>query len=87
MLAHLEEAADEARLVLHLLHGGLRPDDHVPDALAADAVVLGDLGQAQVLVVVEVEKFLLALGEEFSVKIKQHSHAVGLIFHGAPSFM
>ena len=72
--------------VLDLLHGGLRPDDDVPDALPGDARVFRDLRQRQILVIVEVEKFLLPVGQEFSVKIEEHSHTVRLIFQEiAPS--
>ena len=45
LLLHLHEAPDEARLILQLRHGGLRPDNDVPDALPGDAVVLSDLRQ------------------------------------------
>ena len=87
MFLHLEEAADQSRLVLNLLHGPLGADDDVPDALAADTAVFSDLGEAEVLIVVEVKKFPLSLGQKLPVKIEQHSHAVGLVFHGAPSFV
>ena len=70
MAPHLLEAPDQAGLVLHLLHDALRPDDHVPDALAGDAGVFRDLSQRQVLIVIEVKEFLLPLGEEFAVKSK-----------------
>ena len=86
MSPHLLEAADQAGLVLHLLHDALCPDDHVPDALTGDAGVFRDLSQGQVLVVVEVEEFLLPLGEEFAVKIEEHGHAIRLIFHELPHF-
>ena len=80
------EPLDDAGLILDLLHGGLRPDDHIPDALPGDARVFRDLRQGQVLIIVEVEKFLLPVGQEFPVKIEEHGHAVCLIFQEiAPS--
>ena len=63
------EAPDEARLVLHLLHDALRPDDHVPDALTGDACVFRDLRKGQVLIIIEVEELLLPLGEKLPIKI------------------
>ena len=60
-------------------------DDHVPDTLAGDAVILRDLSQGQVLIIVQVEKFLLPRGQDLAVKIEQHRHAIGLIFHVDPS--
>ena len=39
------EPLDQAGFVLQLGEDGLRPDDYVPDALAGDAVVFGDLAQ------------------------------------------
>ena len=82
----LHEALDEPRLVFDLGHVVLRAHDDVAHALAGDAVVLGDLGEGQVLVVVKLVKFLLPLGEEFAVEVKEHRHAKGLIFHGESSF-
>ena len=84
---HGVEALDEAGLVLQLGEGGLGPDDDVPDALAGDVVVLRNLTQGQVLIVIEVVELLLAIGEHVAVKIEEHRHAIGLIFHssGPPS--
>ena len=85
MGTHLLEAADETGLILDLLHLVLCPDDDVPDALAGDARVLRDLGEGEVVVVVEVEELLLPVGEELAVEIEEHGHAVGLILQGLPS--
>ena len=82
----LHKALDKAGLILDLGHVRLGADDDVAHALAGDAVVLGDLGERQVLVVVKLVKFLLPLGEEFAVEVKEHRHAKGLIFHGESSF-
>ena len=54
---------------------------YVPFMLWVNAVVLGDLTKGEILVVVEVVELFLALGEDVAVKIKQHCHAVSLIFH------
>ena len=81
LLLHGVEALDEAGLVLQVGEDGLRPDDHVPDALAGDAVVLGDLGQGQVLIIVEVVELLLPGSENVPVKIIQKGHPVCLAFH------
>ena len=75
------EAADDARLVLQLGEDGLGADDHIPDALAGDAVVLRDLGQGEILIVVEVVELLLAVGEHVAVEIIEQGHAVCLVFH------
>ena len=77
---------DDAGLVLDLLHGGLRPNDNIPDTLSGDARVFRDLRQREVFIVIEIEEFLLPVGEEFSVKIEEHGHAVSLIFQGTSSF-
>ena len=79
---HLGIAPDEPGLVLHLLHGRLGPHDHIPDPLAADAAVLRDLREAQILVVIEIEKLPLPLCQKLPVKIKEHCHAVCLVLHG-----
>ena len=42
-------------------------------------------GETEIFVVIEVKKFPLSLSQEFPVKIEQHSHAVGLVFHGVPT--
>ena len=34
----------------------------------------------------DVEEFLLPFGEEFTVKIEEHGHAISLIFHGFAPF-
>ena len=86
LLLHFVKAADDAGLVLQLVHGGLGADDHVPHALPGDAAVFGNLRQRQVLVVVEVKQLALPFGEDVTVKIEQHGHAVGLVFHGCSSF-
>ena len=86
MLLHLQEAVDQAGLVLQLRHGVFCPDDHVPHALPGDAAVFRDLRQRQILVVVQVKQLPLPRGQDIAVKIEQHGHAVGLVFHGAPSF-
>ena len=81
LFAHGVEPLDEAGLVLQVGEDGLRPDDHVPDPLAGDAVVLGDLGQRQVLIIVEVVELLLPGGEDVPIKIIQKGHPVCLAFH------
>ena len=73
---------DEPRFVFDLGHVVLRAHDHIAHALTGDAVVLGDLGQRQVLVIVEIVEFLLAVGEKLSIKVEEHRHAKGLVFHG-----
>ena len=83
---HPHKALEQAGLVLQLVHGGLGADDHVPHTLPGDAAVLGDLRQRQILVVVEVKQLALPVGEDVTVKIEQHGHAVGLVFHGLSSF-
>ena len=77
---------DDTGLVLDLLHGGFCPDDHVADALTGDACVFCNLCQRKILIIVEIEEFFLPVGEEFSVKIIEHSHAISLIFQGIPPF-
>ena len=57
-------------------------DDHISHALTGYAAVLGDLRQRQILIVVEIEQLALPLREDVAVKIEQHGHAVGLVFHG-----
>ena len=52
-----------------------------------DAVILRDLGQGQVLVIVQVEEFLLPRGQDLAVKIEQHRHAIGLVLHDGPSYV
>ena len=76
----VKRAADEVGLVLDFRHGGLRPDNDIPHALAGDAVVFRDFGQGQVLVIVEVVELLLAVRQQIAVKIIEHGHAVCLIF-------
>lgn len=56
----------QAGLVLHFLHDALRPDDHVPDALTGNARVFRDFRKGQVLIIVEIEEFLLPVCQEFS---------------------
>ncbi|MPM50880.1 hypothetical protein SDC9_97626 [bioreactor metagenome] len=80
MGAHLLKPADEAGLVLYLLHDGLRPDNHVPNALTGDPRVFRDLRQGEVIIIIVVEEFLLPVSEKFPIKIVEHGHAVGLIF-------
>ena len=79
---HAHKALEQARLVLQLVHGGLGADDHISHALTGYAAVLGDLRQRQILIVVEIEQLALPLREDVAVKIEQHGHAVGLVFHG-----
>ena len=57
----------------------------IEDALAGAAGVLRNLGQGEVVVVVEVKELLLPVSEELAVEIKEHGHAVGLIFQELPS--
>ena len=78
LLLHGMEALDETGLVFQVGEDTLRPDDHIPHTLAGDAVIFRDLSQREVLVVVEVIKFLLALGEHIAVKVVQQSHTVCL---------
>ena len=87
LLLHQHKALHEAGFVLQVGHDGLGPDDHVPDALAGDAVILRDLGQGQILVIVQVEEFLLPRGQDLAVKIEQHRHAIGLVLHDGPSYV
>ena len=87
LLLHQHEALHKPGFVLQVGHDGLGPDDHVPDSLAGDAVILRDLGQRQILVIVQVKKFLLPRGEDLAVKIEQHRHAIGLVFHDGPSYV
>ena len=81
------EPPDQAGLVLHFLHDALRPDDHVPDALTGNARVFRDFRKGQVLIIIEIEEFLLPVCQEFSIKIEEHGHAVSLIFHGEVSLL
>ena len=81
LLVHGVEPLDQAGLVLQLGEDGLGPDDNIPDSLAGDAIVLSDLAQGQVLVVIEVIKFLLAVSEHIAIKIIEHGHAISLTFH------
>ena len=78
---------DQAGLVLDFLHDSFRPDNHIPDALAGDARVFRDFRKRQVLIIIEIEEFLLPVCQEFSIKIEEHGHAVRLIFHGEFSFL
>ena len=81
MPSELLKAANQAGFVLNLLHGGLCPDDDVPDALPGDALIFGNLRQGEVLIIIEIEKLLLSLCQEFSIEIKEHRHPISLIFH------
>ena len=73
--------ANQAGLVLNFGEVGLRPDDDITDALAGDAVIFGDLGQREVLVVIEVVEFLLPVCEQIAVKVEEQGHTVSLILH------
>ena len=81
MPPELLKAANQAGLVFNLLHGGLRPDDHIPDALTGNAFVFGNLRQGEVLIVIEIKELLLTVSQEFAVEIKEHRHPISLIFH------
>ena len=52
MPSELLKAANQAGFVLNLLHGGLRPDNDVPDALPGDALIFGNLRQGEVLIII-----------------------------------
>ena len=80
------KTADNTGFVLDLLHGGLSPDDDVPDTLAGNAGVFGDLSKGEVFIIIEIEELLLPLGQELTIKIEEHRHAIGLIFHGNAPF-
>jgi len=82
----LLETADDVGFVLNLRHGCLGPNDHVPHALAGDAVILGNFGQGEVFIIIEVEKLLLPLGQELPVEVVEHRHPVGLILHKEAPF-
>ena len=86
MAPELLKAADQAGLVLNLLHGGFSPDDDVPDALTGDPLVFGNLRQGEILIIIEIEELFLTVSQEFAVEIKEHCHAIGLIFHAELPF-
>ena len=70
MTPKLFKAADQAGLVLDLLHGGLRPDDHIPDALTGNALIFGNFGKGKVFIIIKVYEIALLLSEHYTVEIK-----------------
>ena len=76
------KALYQSRFLLDLGHGGFGTADDIPHALTGNAALLGDLGQGQIFIIMEVKILTLLFREQLAVKIKQHRTHHSAVFHG-----
>src|SRR5690606_793446 len=75
------KALDELELAFKLLERLRRTFEDVVNSLPAYPVLGRDLAQREVVVVIQLEKLLLPLGEELTVEVEEQAHPHGLLDH------
>ena len=55
--------------------------DIVPHALAGDAPLFGNLGEGEILIVVEAEAFTLLIGQQVAVEVQEHALHESSVVH------
>ena len=77
---------DQAGFFLDVFQGFLRPNNNIPHPLPGDVIVLRDFRQGKIIVIVQIIELFLPRREKIPIKVIEHGHPIGLIFHGAPPF-